>query len=76
MRQERREIVNDTKAIVSSSVIVVRDLVQRFKKRKDKTLGSRVYTAVDHLNFRVAKQSCFGLLGKLNFCIVFDDWQG
>ncbi len=44
-------------------MILVRDLVQRFKKRKEKSIRSRIYTAVDHLNFRVAKRSCFGLLG-------------
>jgi ABC-type multidrug transport system ATPase subunit len=51
----------------SSSVIVVRDLVQRFKKRKEKSLSRRIYTAVDHLNFHVAKKSCFGLLGTHDF---------
>ena len=67
VRQERRLIMNDTSPTTQpSSVIVVRDLVQRFKKRKGKGLGSRVYTAVDHLNFRVSKQSCFGLLGKIH----------
>jgi len=49
--------------------------VQRFKKRKTKSIGRRIYTAVDHLNFRVAKRSCFGLLGLyqhfLFLCIFF-----
>jgi len=40
--------------------------VQRFKKRKEKSIHRRIYTAVDHLNFRVTKQSCFGLLGMLS----------
>jgi ABC-type multidrug transport system ATPase subunit len=48
-------------------VILVRDLVQRFKKRNEKSIRRRIYTAVDHLNFRVAKQSCFGLLGIASF---------
>ncbi len=42
-------------------------MVQRFKKRKEKSIHKKIYTAVDHLNFRVAKKSCFGLLGKFEF---------
>ena len=65
VRQERRLIMND---IISPTqpVIIVRDLVQRFKKRNGKTRTDCVYTAVDHLNFHVSKQSCFGLLGEIH----------
>jgi ABC-type glutathione transport system ATPase component len=66
VRNERRIILKeDPKS--TSSVILVRDLVQKFKKRKEKSLVNRIYTAVDHLNFRVDKQSCFGLLGFFHF---------
>ena len=56
----------------TSFVVLVRDLVQRFKKRKAKSFKDRIYTAVDHLNFRVAKKSCFGLLGiSLSLSCIF-----
>jgi ABC-type oligopeptide transport system ATPase subunit len=41
----------------TSAVVVVKDLVQIFQKRR------RQYVAVDHLNFYVPQGSCFGLLG-------------
>lgn len=53
--------------LLKSAVVVVRDLVQKFRKRKAKSLFSPYFTAVDHLNFYVPKQSCFGLLGKFRF---------
>jgi ABC-type glutathione transport system ATPase component len=62
VRNERRTILQEDLSS-TSAVIFVRDLVQRFKKRKGKGVRSRIYTAVDHLNFRVTKRSCFGLLG-------------
>ncbi|CAF0922953.1 unnamed protein product [Adineta ricciae] len=67
VRNERQAVLQNSlsssSSSSSSSVIFVRDLVQRFKKRNNTTLSSRIYTAVDHLNFRVTKRSCFGLLG-------------
>ncbi|CAF1549864.1 unnamed protein product, partial [Didymodactylos carnosus] len=48
---------------LSSMVIIVKDLIQQFKKRKSKSSYRSLYTAVDHLNFGVTNQSCFGLLG-------------
>jgi ABC-type glutathione transport system ATPase component len=71
VRNERRLILQEDLSS-TSAVIVVRDLVQRFKKRGGKGMRSRIYTAVDHLNFRVTKRSCFGLLGILLsflFCV-------
>ncbi|CAF1280253.1 unnamed protein product [Rotaria sordida] len=62
VRDERRMILNN-KELFTSSVVLARDLVQQFKKRKGKSLFSPYFTAVDHLNFYVPKQSCFGLLG-------------
>ncbi|CAF0732489.1 unnamed protein product [Adineta steineri] len=62
VRNERQSVLH-TNSSSTSFVIVVRDLVQQFKKRKNKLSGQRIYTAVDHLNFRVTKKSCFGLLG-------------
>ncbi|CAF3479865.1 unnamed protein product [Rotaria sp. Silwood1] len=62
VRDERRMILNN-RALFTSTVVLVRDLVQQFKKRKRKLLFSPYFTAVDHLNFYVPKQSCFGLLG-------------
>jgi len=49
--------------MINASVILVRDLVKQFKKRKSKSSGNRIYLAVDHLNFHVQKRACFGLLG-------------
>ncbi|CAF4073177.1 unnamed protein product, partial [Rotaria sp. Silwood2] len=62
VRDERRIILNN-RELSTSAVVLVRDLVQQFKKRKGKSLFSPYFTAVDHLNFYVSKQSCFGLLG-------------
>ncbi|CAF4058228.1 unnamed protein product, partial [Adineta steineri] len=62
VRNERQSILRESTSS-TSSVVLVRDLVQQFKKRKNKSSGQRIYTAVDHLNFRVTKKSCFGLLG-------------
>ncbi|CAF1240137.1 unnamed protein product [Adineta steineri] len=56
VRREREMILQDNE-ITKSSVILVRDLIKQFKKRKS------IYTAVDHLNFHVHKRACFGLLG-------------
>ena len=50
-------------APLSSAVIVVQDLVQQFKKRKDNSFFQHQYTAVNHLNFYAPQGSCFGLLG-------------
>ncbi|UJR36715.1 hypothetical protein I4U23_029431 [Adineta vaga] len=61
VRNERQAVLQESSSSyspsASSSVVLVRDLLQRFKKRNN------IYTAVDHLNFRVTKRSCFGLLG-------------
>ncbi|CAF2897084.1 unnamed protein product [Rotaria sp. Silwood2] len=65
VRDERRIILNN-RELSTSAVVLVRDLVQQFKKRKGKSLFSPYFTAVDHLNFYVSKQSCFGLLGIEN----------
>lgn len=52
------------KSVLSSSaVVVVQDLVQQFKKRKDNSFFQHQYTAVNHLNFYALQGSCFGLLG-------------
>ncbi len=79
VRNERRLILQENSSS-SSSVILVRDLVQRFKKRKEKSIHRRIYTAVDHLNFRVTKRSCFGLLGISLFshllCFFYVDILG
>jgi len=56
-------ILNDPRTLENSSVIVVRDLIKQFEKRKSKGNRQRLYTAVDHLNFYVQKGACFGLLG-------------
>ncbi|CAF0750661.1 unnamed protein product [Adineta steineri] len=56
VRRERESILQDNET-TKSSVILVRDLIKQFKKRKS------IYTAVDHLNFHVHKRACFGLLG-------------
>ncbi|CAF2548505.1 unnamed protein product [Rotaria sp. Silwood2] len=62
VRNERRLIFEENN-LSTSSVILVRDVVKRFKKRKEKSFQRRIFTAVNHLNFHVAKRSCFGLLG-------------
>ncbi|CAF0848696.1 unnamed protein product [Rotaria sordida] len=62
VRNERRLLFGENH-LSTSSVILVRDIVKRFKKRKEKSIHRRIYTAVDHLNFYVTKRSCFGLLG-------------
>jgi ABC-type oligopeptide transport system ATPase subunit len=62
-------ILNDPRTLENSSVIVVRDLIKQFEKRKSKGNRRRLYTAVDHLNFYVQKGACFGLLG-IEKCIV------
>ncbi|CAF3938721.1 unnamed protein product [Rotaria magnacalcarata] len=62
VRNERRLLREETN-LSASSVILVRDLAKRFKKRKEKSLHRRIFTAVDHLNFHVTQRSCFGLLG-------------
>jgi ABC-type multidrug transport system ATPase subunit len=59
-------VLQESKSSTASTVILVRDLVQKFKKRKQKSLVRGVYTAVDHLNFHVAKRACFGLLGTID----------
>ncbi|CAF3485087.1 unnamed protein product [Rotaria sp. Silwood1] len=56
-------MILNNRGLFTSTVVLVRDLVQQFKKRKRKLLFSPYFTAVDHLNFYVPKQSCFGLLG-------------
>ncbi|CAM4944466.1 unnamed protein product [Rotaria socialis] len=65
VRNERR-LLKEEANLLASSVILVRDLVKRFKKRKEKSLHRRIFTAVDHLNFHVTHRSCFGLLGTYN----------
>ncbi|CAF0914028.1 unnamed protein product [Rotaria sp. Silwood1] len=62
VRNERRLLFEEN-SLSTSSVILVRDVVKRFKKRKEKSLQRRIFTPVDHLNFHVTKRSCFGLLG-------------
>ncbi|CAF3375160.1 unnamed protein product [Rotaria sp. Silwood1] len=62
VRIERESILKEYEQS-TSTVILVRDLVKQFTKRKEKSLTRRIYTAVDHLNFRVSTRSCFGLLG-------------
>jgi ABC-type oligopeptide transport system ATPase subunit len=53
--------------MTTSSVILVRDLVKQFQKRKSKSSGKQIYMAVNHLNFHVQKRACFGLLGMKRF---------
>lgn len=62
VRSERQMILNKS-APVSSAVVVVQDLVQQFKKRKENSFFQQPYTAVNHLNFYASQGSCFGLLG-------------
>jgi ABC-type glutathione transport system ATPase component len=62
VRRERQLISHDNET-TKSSVVLVKDLVKTFKKRKTKSSGNRIYTAVDHLNFHVQTRACFGLLG-------------
>ena len=57
VRSERDLVQND---ITQSSVVVVRDLLKKFRKAKKEP----IYTAVDHLNFYVQQRACFGLLGE------------
>ena len=63
VRQERRSVLQNNE-VSQSSVVVVRDLVKRFKKKKSKSKDKRIYYAVDHLNFQVPRKACFGLLGN------------
>ncbi|CAF3610572.1 unnamed protein product [Rotaria sordida] len=62
VRNERQLILNRSQ-LTKSAVVIVRDLVQEFKKRKEKSVEKRIHRAVDHLNFFVSPSSCFGLLG-------------
>ncbi|CAF3058575.1 unnamed protein product [Rotaria sp. Silwood2] len=62
VRNERQLILNRSQ-LTKSAVVIVRDLVQEFKKRKEKSVVKRIHRAVDHLNFFVSPSSCFGLLG-------------
>ncbi|CAF4744310.1 unnamed protein product [Rotaria sp. Silwood1] len=62
VRNERQLILNRNQ-LTKSAVVIVRDLVQEFKKRKEKSMTKRIHRAVDHLNFFVPSSSCFGLLG-------------
>ncbi|CAF1607738.1 unnamed protein product, partial [Adineta ricciae] len=62
VRNERELIINKN-TVLDTSIIFVRDLVQGFKKRKEKSMHRQSCTIIDHLNFFVPKQSCFGLLG-------------
>ncbi|CAF3926709.1 unnamed protein product [Rotaria sordida] len=62
VRNERQLILNQSQ-LTKSAVVIVRDLVQEFKKRKEKSVEKRIHRAVDHLNFFVSPSSCFGLLG-------------
>ncbi|CAF1538429.1 unnamed protein product, partial [Adineta ricciae] len=62
VRNERELIINNN-IVLNASTIFVRDLVQEFKKRKEKSIHRQSCTIIDHLNFYVPKQSCFGLLG-------------
>ncbi|CAF3480607.1 unnamed protein product [Rotaria socialis] len=62
VRDERR-MVHANRDSFTSNVVLVRDLVQRFRKRKGKSILRSYSTTVDHLNFYVPKQACFGLLG-------------
>ncbi|UJR09005.1 hypothetical protein I4U23_013254 [Adineta vaga] len=62
VRRERQLILQDNET-TNTSVILVRDLVKRFKKRKSKARAERDYLAVNHVNFHVKKSACFGLLG-------------
>jgi ABC-type oligopeptide transport system ATPase subunit len=55
-------ILNKSEPVISA-VVVLQDLVVTFKKRKEKSVFQRQYTAVDHLSFYVPQGSCFGLLG-------------
>jgi len=57
--QTERQLVLHENIQKTSSVLLVRDLVRQFKKQTSSFV-------VDHLNFRVTKRSCFGLLGKKN----------
>lgn len=45
-------------------MILVRDLIKQFRKRRNKSSDEETYLAVNHLNFYVQKKECFGLLGK------------
>lgn len=56
-------MILDDNETTTSSVILVRDLVKQFKKKKSKSTGNQIYFAVNHLNFHVQKRACFGLLG-------------
>ncbi|CAM4813346.1 unnamed protein product [Rotaria magnacalcarata] len=62
VRDERR-MVHANRDSFTSSVVLVRDLVKRFRRRKGKSIRRSHFTTVDHLNFHVPKQACFGLLG-------------
>jgi len=62
VRQERQMILRNDQTI-SSAVIIVKDLIKKFKKKKSKDKTEQIYYAVNHVNFHVQKRACFGLLG-------------
>lgn len=66
-----RQLISEDNDVTRESVIVVKDLVKRFKRKKTKSNDDRFYLAVDHLNFHVQKRACFGLLGKACFIDIF-----
>ncbi|CAF3997885.1 unnamed protein product [Rotaria sp. Silwood2] len=75
VRIERESILQEHQSS-ASTVILVRDLVKQFTKRKEKSFTRRIYTAVDHLNFRVPTRSCFGANGAgktTTFRMLIDD---
>jgi ABC-type glutathione transport system ATPase component len=57
-----------------SAVVLLQDLVLTFKKRKEKSVFQRQYTAVDHLSFYVPQGSCFGLLGTYCYPFTMDSY--
>ena len=62
VRRERQTVLGDNETI-QSSVVLVRDLVKKFEKKKFKSNANSTYYAVNHLNFQVQQRACFGLLG-------------
>ena len=65
--RRERDLVLGNNELTQSSVILVRDLAKRFKKKKGKSKKKIAYYAVDHLNFLVQRKACFGLLGTTFF---------
>ncbi|CAF1233873.1 unnamed protein product [Adineta ricciae] len=62
VRRERQLLQQDNET-TKASVILVRDLVKRFQKKRGKSNSKQDYFAVNHVNFHVKQRACFGLLG-------------